>query len=141
MVSNNEQPNLRVSYEIKDYYHDYMLHTYSPPPFTRALGLGPLMFLFLEMMDGHVSDARFNILANFPPDEVIISPLRVSLQIALVFTLYLIPLLFGLVYFDSKIKTICFASGIYLLFFVLNAIYYFLTIRGCLGEAEHMDYT
>ena len=82
MVFNNER-DARISFTIKDYIHGYMLHMRNPPPFTSALGLGPLMFLSMEMFNvsgytAWVSEARYGILANNPPNELVISPLRAS---------------------------------------------------------------
>ena len=130
MVFNNER-DARISFTIKDYIHGYMLHMRNPPPFTSALGLGPLMFLSMEMFNvsgytAWVSEARYGILANNPPNELVISPLRASLQIAFVFTLYLLPLLFCIAYLDINKATISIVAGFYFIVFIINSIYNFL---------------
>ena len=114
----------RPMFLIREYKSDYKLPLDSPPPFIRAAGLGPFMFLRNEMTGGDISSSRYSFVYSLASHQGYpkISTLNASLQIALAFAPYFIPLVCCVIY--RRKKTIFISAGCYVLLFVLNIAYY-----------------
>lgn len=118
----------RAIFSIDDYVDFAMYYDTPVDPFVRGLGLGPVLSWLYELFDsnsstaGTVASSRYWFIYQDKVHKVEVPILSASLQLALAFTIYLIPLL-ACVVLRRKI-IVFYTIGIYVLVFIGNIVYY-----------------
>lgn len=116
-------------FSIDEYIPFAMYFETATTPLFSGVGLGPIYAWNEELsadnssQAGTIASARYCFLYGSLRNEVPVSIFSASLQLALAFTPYLLPLLVCLLW-RSK-KTILCGVGVYLLLFIINTAYYF----------------
>ena len=97
-------------------------------PFVRGLTLGPLLSWNFELSDdnssqvGRIAEARYWFLYQYSSGDWAVSAVSASVQLALAFTLYLMPAFACLLW--RRKKVIFSAAGTYVLLGIFNVVYY-----------------